>query len=289
MDTKQHQQHSFTTASRHDRRGSHLSYQADSDLSSDMSDDASSTEAAVPAGPASNSKSNNGNKPSDVHRRFEQVMWVVQQAGFSSIDAMATQYYTSNFDEDSVVHGAQARSRSHLLPNVLAAVHANVAGWSPHESQRYRQQVLGAAEDVLVGEVISVKKLGLEIDLSLGLGSSSSSSGSGRKQNHHPALRHLSPPGNSKQDFSTPVRTSKRSSAQTAAQAMWEAIAEMESWPDARRKKKTIKDAVCTTVPPYNPLLSQPLVFSPFTMFTRSTSHFLAAANCCIQVHALVQ
>ncbi|KAH6623310.1 hypothetical protein F5144DRAFT_595503 [Chaetomium tenue] len=85
------------------------------------------------------------------------IIRAVQGAGFESIDDMATQYYTSQFEEDTASYWAQSLSRSHSLYTFLSSLHRSTSAWSERDIQRYRQQILAAAESLYASEIDTAK------------------------------------------------------------------------------------------------------------------------------------
>lgn len=95
----------------------------------------------------------------DLESRIQHIIRAVQEAGFESIDDMATQYYTAQFEEDTASYWAQSLSRSHSLYNFLSSLHRSTSGWSDRDIQRYRQQILTAAESLYASEIDSAKHM----------------------------------------------------------------------------------------------------------------------------------
>lgn len=80
-------------------------------------------------------------------------MHLVEQAGFDSIDSMATHYYTAEFAEFSSVRHAQRLSRARRLRSLLASLHGSHRGWSERERTGYREEISRAAESLYAEEL----------------------------------------------------------------------------------------------------------------------------------------
>jgi hypothetical protein len=93
----------------------------------------------------------------DLESRIQHIIRAVQEAGFESIDDMATQYYTAQFEEDTASYWAQSLSRSHSLYTFLSSLHRSTSAWSERDIQRYRQQILAAAESLYASEIDTAK------------------------------------------------------------------------------------------------------------------------------------
>ena len=149
----------------------------------------------------------------NIEARFESIIRAVEGAGFESIDDMSTQYYTATFQEDTVSHWAQSRSRSRSLHAFLASLHASTNTWSDREVQGYRQQITEAAESLYVGELSNAMEDIMQ---------------NGRRRSQ--ALG---------EKASSPI-----SPTASSVQSLWQIIAEVEPSHDFKQKRTLLREKV---------------------------------------------
>jgi hypothetical protein len=92
------------------------------------------------------------NVMTSTEKRLEYVLNCARQAGFDSFDDLVMAYYTSEFDYASHLFFEQRQSRNRRLPNVLAEVRQSSKTWTQWERQGYCDEVLKAAESILLKE-----------------------------------------------------------------------------------------------------------------------------------------
>ena len=82
-----------------------------------------------------------------------QISKFVSSLGFQSFDELVGFYYSGEFEVGSMAHSKQKLSRGRNLPGVLRTLQDSTATWSVWESSGYRNEILHAAEDILVEEI----------------------------------------------------------------------------------------------------------------------------------------
>ncbi|KAI1384934.1 uncharacterized protein F4822DRAFT_433470 [Hypoxylon trugodes] len=92
----------------------------------------------------------------DEALRLEKVLDAIDEAGFDSVDSMATAYYTSVFPPESPLHSAQALSKRRHLRKLLVALHESSKRWDAQESHNFHEGVMRSAEDILIDEMKSL-------------------------------------------------------------------------------------------------------------------------------------
>ncbi|KAK2772824.1 hypothetical protein FQN53_004429 [Emmonsiellopsis sp. PD_33] len=92
-----------------------------------------------------------------TEKRLEKVLLAIEEAGYESLDAVATDYYTLRFPKDTLLASEQFHSRSRRLGTFLNEVHQSTKAWSKREAASYRDVVIRAAEDLFQEEVKSRK------------------------------------------------------------------------------------------------------------------------------------
>lgn len=99
------------------------------------------------------SSSNEQKLPSRcLEERFEFVQLFLSSAGFSSIDAMVSQYYTADFSHESIVSSEQRSSRHSQLPLLLARLRRDVTTWTQWEAHGYQYEIIKSAESIIRAE-----------------------------------------------------------------------------------------------------------------------------------------
>ncbi|KAK2800717.1 hypothetical protein FQN50_008027 [Emmonsiellopsis sp. PD_5] len=88
-----------------------------------------------------------------IEKRLEKVLSAIEEAGYESLDAVATDYYTLRFSKDTLLASEQFHSRSRRLGTFLNEVHQSTKAWSKREAASYRDVVIRAAEDLFQEEV----------------------------------------------------------------------------------------------------------------------------------------
>lgn len=89
----------------------------------------------------------------ETGNNFERILDVVEDAGFDSIDTMAAQYYSANFEPNSISQLAQANSRSRNLRQLLRTLQGASKEWSKQETQAYEEEILRSAKDICIAEL----------------------------------------------------------------------------------------------------------------------------------------
>ncbi|KAF2177275.1 hypothetical protein K469DRAFT_697354 [Zopfia rhizophila CBS 207.26] len=84
--------------------------------------------------------------------RFEFIRLCVASAGFSSFDAMVSQYYTADFSHESIVSREQRSSRHSQLPLLLTKLRKNVKTWTQWEAHGYQYEIIKSAESIIRAE-----------------------------------------------------------------------------------------------------------------------------------------
>ncbi|RDL35916.1 uncharacterized protein BP5553_06528 [Venustampulla echinocandica] len=87
----------------------------------------------------------------DVSSRSSQYQYIlscVQRAGFENFDSMVSDYYTCQFEKNSVADRAQKTSRGKHLCSVLSNLHEHSREWTTSESRGFRDQIIKAAEGI---------------------------------------------------------------------------------------------------------------------------------------------
>jgi hypothetical protein len=92
------------------------------------------------------------NAMASTEKQLEYVLNCAEYAGFDSFDDLVTAYYTSKFDDACHLFFEQRQSRNRRLPGVLAEVRRSSMTWTQWEKQGYSDEVLKAAESILVKE-----------------------------------------------------------------------------------------------------------------------------------------
>jgi hypothetical protein len=87
-----------------------------------------------------------------LEERFEFVQQCLATAGFSSIDATVSQYYTADFNHESVVSAEQRSSRHSQLPLLLEKLRRDVKAWTQWESHGYQHEVIKSAGSIIRAE-----------------------------------------------------------------------------------------------------------------------------------------
>ncbi|CZR59324.1 uncharacterized protein PAC_09216 [Phialocephala subalpina] len=155
---------------------------------------------------------NPNSKSEDLEVCFERIIRAIEEAGFESVDDMATQYYTATFKEDSLPYWAQSRSRSRSLPALLASLQEGIKNWTTRDAQLYRQQIMHSAEGFFVEEIIRAKqKTAQNLEVL-------------RQQT---CEEEASPPGDQ---------------TQMSVESLWKAITDLDFSQDFKRKKAMIRE-----------------------------------------------
>ena len=94
----------------------------------------------------------------DLESRFELILDIIEEAGFDSIDSMATEYYASNFKRNTTPQWAQSLSKTRNLKKFLAALHTSTKDWSSEEARGYREEIVRSAESTYVEELQQLKQ-----------------------------------------------------------------------------------------------------------------------------------
>lgn len=89
---------------------------------------------------------------------FERILDVIDEAGFDSVDAMASKYYGTRFKEGTMPHLAQSRSKSRHLRRFLSSLQTSSKGWSSQDAQGYHEEIMRSAESIYVDELLRLKQ-----------------------------------------------------------------------------------------------------------------------------------
>lgn len=84
--------------------------------------------------------------------RMNFVLGAVKMAGFETLDAMLTSFYTTRFEKHSDAEVAQRASRSRHLSRTLAALFESSRSWTMWESRSYHQEILRESERLYAAE-----------------------------------------------------------------------------------------------------------------------------------------
>ncbi|EME40077.1 hypothetical protein DOTSEDRAFT_74812 [Dothistroma septosporum NZE10] len=106
-------------------------------------------------------KANSSISPSaSVGTRLESAVQAIRPLGFDSIDELAAQYYTADLQHRPVLSHIRQLSRRRGLTELLRAIREDARdNWTEWEVQRYRDEVLRAAEEILDDEFSQFTKL----------------------------------------------------------------------------------------------------------------------------------
>ncbi|KAG7289995.1 hypothetical protein NEMBOFW57_006374 [Staphylotrichum longicolle] len=102
-----------------------------------------------------------------LDERLTTILAHLHQVGFDSFDALAAAYYSSSLPEPSRLASEQRLSRNRRLPRVMAEIFRAAAGWSTWERAGVNQEVIRAAECLLVEEGAAAR--GMVVEGSLGI------------------------------------------------------------------------------------------------------------------------
>ncbi|KAI9685223.1 MAG: hypothetical protein M1822_004596 [Bathelium mastoideum] len=92
-----------------------------------------------------------------LEQRMERVLGVIEDVGFENMDAAVTEYYTANFQEDTLPHWAQATSRSRRLRKFLSDLHDSTEDWNKADLQIYNQERMRFVEGKYVEQLSKLK------------------------------------------------------------------------------------------------------------------------------------
>lgn len=81
--------------------------------------------------------------------RFEFIQLCVAAAGFSSFDAMVGQYYTADFNHESILTQQQQRSRHSHLPMLLGSLRKSTQVWTEWEAHGYQYEIIKSVESII--------------------------------------------------------------------------------------------------------------------------------------------
>ncbi|KAF2840036.1 hypothetical protein M501DRAFT_1002316 [Patellaria atrata CBS 101060] len=91
--------------------------------------------------------------PSNVQSRFGIILDAIEEAGFKTVDEMATEYYTTALPESSQLYATQWRSRKNHLQSFLEALRLSTTTWPTDQSVGYRHEILQSAQNILSEEL----------------------------------------------------------------------------------------------------------------------------------------
>ena len=89
----------------------------------------------------------------DSGSEFENILNVIEDAGFDSVDMMTAQYYSANFRPNSIAQLAQANSRSRDLRQLIQALQKTTPYWSKQETQAYEEEIIQSAKSICLAEL----------------------------------------------------------------------------------------------------------------------------------------
>ncbi|KAM0804917.1 hypothetical protein BDR22DRAFT_473636 [Usnea florida] len=95
---------------------------------------------------------------STVEEKFEYLLARARTVGFNGFDALASQYYTLNFDHTSSLALEQRTSRNRHLPAILAELRQRSGNWMPWERHGYQAEILKSAEEICATECSEFRK-----------------------------------------------------------------------------------------------------------------------------------
>ena len=87
-----------------------------------------------------------------MQERIGYVMDCAREVGFEDFDMVAETYYNTRFSDISGPNGVQKISRSRHLPRVLASLRHAARNWTAWERRGFNQEMVVAAEGILLGE-----------------------------------------------------------------------------------------------------------------------------------------
>ena len=93
-----------------------------------------------------------------IEKRFEYLLACARRVGFDGFDALASHYYTLDFDHSSELALEQRMSRHRHLPSILAELRQRSQKWTPWERRGYQEEILKSAEEIYAMECSDFKK-----------------------------------------------------------------------------------------------------------------------------------
>lgn len=84
-----------------------------------------------------------------LEERFEFMRTCAAAAGFGNFDTMIRQYYTADFNCESIVSREQRQSRHSQLPVLLNKLRKDVKSWTQWEAHGYQAETIKSAETVI--------------------------------------------------------------------------------------------------------------------------------------------
>ncbi|KAJ6441490.1 basic-leucine zipper (bZIP) transcription factor [Purpureocillium lavendulum] len=101
-----------------------------------------------------------------MEERIEAAIEGLEALGFSSVDTFAEAYYSGDFDDSSHVAAEQLMSRKRRLPRLLSQILDSAQDWDTRERKGLNEEVLRAAESLLVVEGKNMDEKALEASIS---------------------------------------------------------------------------------------------------------------------------
>ncbi|KAI0543754.1 hypothetical protein F4679DRAFT_590186 [Xylaria curta] len=83
---------------------------------------------------------------------IQTVLSATHHAGFDSLESFVSLYYTSDLKSSPNIANARRLSRNRGLPSILVDIRRSMPSWTEWEKQRYKDEVLRSAEDILKTE-----------------------------------------------------------------------------------------------------------------------------------------
>jgi hypothetical protein len=144
-----------------------LNFGRNSSISTQDNRDGSSTEDRSPhthAPQMNNEDSQSANSGIDSPRclatRIEKAIEAIRELGFDSVDELATRYYTADLQRRPALQHRRQVSRRRGLVDLLRSIEEDSRDkWTEWEVQRYRDEILRSAEEVLDEEFSRFVKL----------------------------------------------------------------------------------------------------------------------------------
>ncbi|TQV94645.1 hypothetical protein IF1G_06656 [Cordyceps javanica] len=98
---------------------------------------------------------------------LERIREFVEDAGFESLEAMMTAYYSTNLGARANSRPAQAVGRSRRLRGFLSAIHRSHVEWGEQERNAYREEIVRAAEGIYADELLNMARGATETSKSI--------------------------------------------------------------------------------------------------------------------------
>ena len=133
----------------------------------------------------------NSQPPESIDERIEAALESLESLGFSNFDCFADAYYNGNFEESSHLAAEQGISRKRRLPRLLSGILDAAQSWDPWEQRGLSEEVLRAAESLLVAEGKNIDEKSLEASMKNIAGLIQTSDGAGTQQHNQDWSQHV--------------------------------------------------------------------------------------------------